>query len=139
MVESILSASAIGISYSNSACAIPTRGPLMATVAMSSPAIRTRTLRSLYAAIKPSRSLTLRTANCLHAPLVTRNLRSISTVPLFNSNFSRTDITDLGLEGREGQKNRYSVPLYSPLANFLQFLKPVRAASAPQYGRAKFL
>ena len=35
MVEMILSASAIGISYSNSGRTIPIRGPLMATVAMS--------------------------------------------------------------------------------------------------------
>src|SRR6516162_11719078 len=34
---------------------------------------------SLYAAIKPSRSLTLPTANCLHSSLLTKNLRSIST------------------------------------------------------------
>src|SRR5215510_5807704 len=51
---------------------------LMATVAMS-PAIRTRTLRSLYAAIKPSRMSTLRTADCLHPSLATKNFRSIST------------------------------------------------------------
>src|SRR6516165_54010 len=123
MVESILSASTIGISYSNSACAIPIRGPLMAIVAMSSPTIRTRTLRSLNAAIKPSRSLTLRTANCLHASLATKNLRSISTGPLSNSNFSRTDIH--GLRGwRVGRLERSLVgaPFIAHSQNFCSFL-----------------
>src|SRR6476620_9791340 len=74
---------------------MPIRGPLMATVAMS-PAIRTRTLRSLYAAIKPSRMLTLRTADCLHSSLATKNFRSISigrwcSCSVGRSDFSHTD------------------------------------------------
>ena len=96
MVESILSASAIGTSYSNSGRTIPVRGPLMATVAMS-PDIRTLALRPWYAAIKPSRMLTLRTVDCLQSSLATKNFRSISIGPwcscsLGRSNFSRTDI-----------------------------------------------
>jgi hypothetical protein len=57
---------------------MPIRGPLMATVAIPSH-IRTRTLRSMYTAIKPSRMSTLRIADCLHSSLATKNFRSIST------------------------------------------------------------
>jgi hypothetical protein len=91
-VESIRSASAIGTSYSNSGRTIPVRGPLMATVAMSSD-IRTRTLRPWYAAIKPSRMLTLRTADCLQSSLATKNFRSISTGPWCSCSFGRSDFS----------------------------------------------
>src|SRR6516162_6927820 len=57
------------------------------------PAIRTRTLRSLYAAIKPSRSLTLPTANCLHSSLLTKNLRSIPTGAWCSCSFGRPDFS----------------------------------------------
>jgi hypothetical protein len=59
--------------------------------------IRTRALRPWYAPIKPSRMLTLRTADCLQSSLATKNFRSISIGPwcscsLVRSDFSRTDI-----------------------------------------------
>src|SRR6516225_6944214 len=92
MVENILSASVIGISYSNSGRTIPIRGPLMATVAMS-PDIRTRTLRSLYTATNPSRMLTLRAADCRHASLATKNFRSISTALWRSCNFGRSEFS----------------------------------------------
>src|SRR5262249_32656389 len=38
-------------------------------------------------------SQTLRTANCLHSSLVTRNLRSISTRPWCNCSFDRSDFS----------------------------------------------
>jgi hypothetical protein len=94
MVEMILSASAIGISYSNSGRTIPIRGPLMATVAMS-PGTRTRTLRSLYTAINPSRMVTLRTADCLHALLATKNFRSISTGLWRSRTFGRPEFSSM--------------------------------------------
>jgi hypothetical protein len=90
MVESILSASTIGISYSNSERTMPIRGPLIATVA-TSPAIRTRTLRSSYTAIKPSRMLTLRTAHRLHSSVATMNFRSISIGLWCGCSFGRLD------------------------------------------------
>jgi hypothetical protein len=65
---------------------------LMATVAMS-PDIRTRTLRSWYTAISPSRMLTLRTADCLHASLATKNFRSISTGLWRSCNFGRSEFS----------------------------------------------
>jgi hypothetical protein len=73
-----------------------TTGRMMASVAIS-PDIRTRTLRPWYAPIKPSRMLTLRTADCLQSSLATENFRSISIGPwcscsLGRSDFSRTDI-----------------------------------------------
>ena len=58
-----------------------------------SPAIRTRTLRSLYVAIKPSRMLTLRTADCLHSSLATKNFRSISIGRWCSCSFGRSDVS----------------------------------------------
>jgi hypothetical protein len=77
------------ISYSNSGRSIPIRGPLMAIVAMS-PDIRTRTLRSLYIAINPSRTLTQRAADRLYALLATKNFRSISTGLWRSCSFGRS-------------------------------------------------
>src|SRR5262249_54000710 len=81
----------------------PVRGPLMAIVAMS-PDIRTRTLRSLYTAIKPSRMLTLRTADCLHSSLVTKNFRSISTGPCCSCSFSRSDFSRTDIHRVDGTR-----------------------------------
>jgi hypothetical protein len=55
--------------------------------------IQTRTLRSLYAAISPSRMLTLRTADCRHASLATKNFRSISTGLWRSCNFGRSEFS----------------------------------------------
>ena len=67
----------------------------MAIVAMP-PDIRARTLRSLYTAINPSRMLTLRAADCLHASLATKNFRSISTGLWRRCNFGLSEFSPTG-------------------------------------------
>jgi hypothetical protein len=76
---------------------------LTAIVAMS-PDIRTRTLRSLYIAINPSRMFTLRTADCFHSLLATKNFRSISTGLCCSCSFGRSDFSRTEIHGVDGTR-----------------------------------
>src|SRR6478736_772817 len=78
IVRKISSASAQGISYSNSVRTIPILRLFRAMVALSS-AMRTLALLPLLLAINPSRIFECRTMYFFHPSCATRNLRSIST------------------------------------------------------------
>jgi hypothetical protein len=114
IVRSIFSASSNGIAYSNSSRTNPCLRLLSAIVATPS-AIRTLALCPLLFAISPSRIRMLRTIECFHPSLATKNFRSISSAtlaphPFVIADFARrTDLVSrraphgLRLHGEEGK------------------------------------